>query len=168
MSTPANPAKILFVDDDELVLSGINLTLGRNYSVYTASSGMEGLEVFRKDGPFAVVVSDFNMPQMDGSEFLREVRKLDKEVVTMLLTGAANFADASGAFGSIAAGVAAGAAGFSGAAGTSFAGGTGFAAAISAGGAFGAASAAGSSLSSSGPARGRSRRETGPCRLAAS
>ena len=97
MSPPANPAKILFVDDDELVLSGINLTLGRNYNVYTASSGMEGLEVFRKDGPFAVVVSDFNMPQMDGSEFLREVRKLDKEVVTMILSGGANFSEVSDA-----------------------------------------------------------------------
>jgi CheY-like chemotaxis protein len=58
---------------------------------------MEGLEVFEKEGPFAVIVSDFNMPQMDGSEFLREIRQKDKDVVTMLLSGGANFNEVSDA-----------------------------------------------------------------------
>ena len=97
MASDKQTSKILFVDDDELVLSGLTLTVGRKYDISTAISGMEGLEVFEKEGPFAVIVSDFNMPQMDGSEFLREVRKKDKEVVTMLLSGGANFNEVSDA-----------------------------------------------------------------------
>jgi DNA-binding NarL/FixJ family response regulator len=95
MASDKPTSKILFVDDDELVLSGITLTVGRQYDISTAISGMEGLELVEKEGPFAVIVSDFNMPQMDGSEFLREIRKKDKEVVTMLLSGGANFNEVS-------------------------------------------------------------------------
>ena len=97
MASGKHSSKILFVDDDELVLSGITLTVGREFNVSTAISGMEGLELFEKEGPFAVIVSDFNMPQMDGSEFLREIRKKDKDVVTMLLSGGANYNEVSDA-----------------------------------------------------------------------
>lgn len=97
MVSDKHSSKILFVDDDELVLSGITLTVGREFDVSTAISGMEGLELFEKEGPFAVIVSDFNMPQMDGSEFLREIRRKDKEVVTMLLSGGANYNEVSDA-----------------------------------------------------------------------
>lgn len=97
MVSDKHSSKILFVDDDELVLSGITLTVGREFDVSTAISGMEGLELFEKEGPFAVIVSDFNMPQMDGSEFLREIRRKDKDVVTMLLSGGANYNEVSDA-----------------------------------------------------------------------
>jgi response regulator RpfG family c-di-GMP phosphodiesterase len=97
MASDKQISKILFVDDDELVLSGLTLTVGRKYDISTAMSGMEGLEISEKEGPFAVIVSDFNMPQMDGSEFLREIRKKDKDVVTMLLSGGVNFNEVSDA-----------------------------------------------------------------------
>ena len=97
MVSDKHSSKILFVDDDELVLSGMTLTVGREFDVSTASSGMEGLELFEKEGPFAVIVSDFNMPKMDGSEFLREIRSKDKDVVTMLLSGGANYNEVSDA-----------------------------------------------------------------------
>lgn len=97
MSSDTSAPKILFVDDEEMVLSGINLTVGRTFNVRTATSGRDGLEILKEEGPFAVVVSDFNMPQMDGVEFLQQVRSMDKEVVTMLLTGGANFNEVSDA-----------------------------------------------------------------------
>jgi DNA-binding NtrC family response regulator len=65
--------------------------VGRKFNVSLASSGAEALEVFNKEGPFAVIVADFVMPRMSGVEFLKEIRKLDQEVVAMILTGAANF-----------------------------------------------------------------------------
>ena len=95
MSPKPSINRILFVDDEETILSGFRLTIGRHFDVFVASSGPQGLEIFKEEGPFAVVVSDFQMPGMNGAEFLKEIRAIDSEVVTMLLTGAANFEDVS-------------------------------------------------------------------------
>ena len=97
MSSETQSTKILFVDDEEMVLSGITLTVGRNFDIRTATSGTEGLALIESEGPFAVVVSDFNMPGMEGVEFLQQVRAMDKDAVTMLLTGGANFNEVSDA-----------------------------------------------------------------------
>ena len=83
--------KILFVDDESSILSGFRLALGRQFEITCASSGIEALEVYRKEGPFAVIVLDYLMPKMNGAELLMEIRKVDLEVVAILLTGAANF-----------------------------------------------------------------------------
>jgi len=91
MST-SNP-KVLFVDDEPSILRGFKLNLGRKYDVFTAESGSEGLRILEEDGPFEVIVSDFAMPGMNGASFLEKVREQNKEVVTMLLTGQANFDD---------------------------------------------------------------------------
>ena len=87
--------RILFVDDEESILQGFKLTLGRKYEISVASSGKEGLEIYDRDGPFAVVVSDFSMPEMNGAEFLGELRQRGSSAVTMLLTGVANFEEVS-------------------------------------------------------------------------
>ena len=87
--------KILFVDDERSILSGFKLTLGREFNLSLAASGAEGLEVFKKEGPFSVLVFDFMMPEMNGAEFLSEIRKIDQQVVAMLLTGATNFDSAA-------------------------------------------------------------------------
>ena len=87
--------KILFVDDEDTILAGFQLTLGRSFEISVSSSVTEALEVFKEQGPFAAIVSDFQMPIMNGAEFLQKIRELDKEVVTMLLTGAANFENVS-------------------------------------------------------------------------
>ena len=85
--------KVLFVDDEEAILKAFKLNLGRKYSVFIAESGNEGLRVLEEEGPFEVIVSDFSMPGMNGADFLEKVREQNKEVVTMLLTGQANFDD---------------------------------------------------------------------------
>ena len=87
--------KILFVDDEKSLLTGLQLTLGRTFDVHVSSSVDEALKMFEEQGPFAVVVSDFQMPVMNGAEFLQKIREVDKEVVTMLLTGAASFENVS-------------------------------------------------------------------------
>ena len=90
---PTSKPKVLFVDDEPSILKGFKLNLGRKYDVFTAESGGEGLRVLEEDGPFEVIVSDFAMPGMNGASFLEKVREQNKEVVTMLLTGQANFDD---------------------------------------------------------------------------
>jgi len=78
---------ILFVDDDESVLSAFMRQLRRRYHIHVANSAEEALEKLLSTGPYAVVVSDLRMPGMDGIEFLSEVRKRSPETVRIMLTG---------------------------------------------------------------------------------
>jgi len=86
-------ARILFVDDEPLVLSGLRRTLGSTYRVDTASSGTEGLELLEQaatEDPFSVVVSDMMMPEMNGAEFLRRAHLIDTDAVLLILSGQAD------------------------------------------------------------------------------
>ncbi len=84
-------ASILCVDDEPNVLSGLQRALHGRFDVWTASSGAMGLETLREDGPFAVVVSDMQMPGMNGAAFLAQVREQAPDTVRMLLTGFSDF-----------------------------------------------------------------------------
>ena len=81
---------ILFVDDDESVLSAFMRQLRRRYHIHVANSAEEALEKLRCTGPYAVVVSDLRMPGMDGIEFLSRVRRRSPETVRVMLTGYAD------------------------------------------------------------------------------
>ena len=82
--------KVLFVDDDQLVLNMFVRTQREDFTVCTAVSPEDGLTTIQTDGPFAVVVSDLKMPKMDGFTFLTKVREIAPGTVCILLTG---FAD---------------------------------------------------------------------------
>lgn len=79
--------RILCVDDDPNVLSGLERGLRRHFDVVTALGGLRGLEAIRMRGPFAVVVSDMRMPAMDGIQFLTRVREMAPQTVRIMLTG---------------------------------------------------------------------------------
>jgi response regulator RpfG family c-di-GMP phosphodiesterase len=82
--------KILVVDDDRNLLDGIRRQLHGKMNISVAESGMEGLELIKKNGPFAVVVSDYKMPLMNGVEFLSRVRDISPDTVRIMLTGQAD------------------------------------------------------------------------------
>ncbi len=82
--------KILFVDDETAVLEGFQRLLHSSFDIQTATSGGEGLQTLDRDGPFAVVISDMQMPGMNGAEFLARVRQRAPSTVRMLLTGHAD------------------------------------------------------------------------------
>lgn len=82
--------RVLCVDDEQNVLDGLQRTLRKHFNVHTAPGGSAGLRVLEKDGPFAVVVSDLRMPQMNGIEFLTKVREQTPDVTRVLLTGDAD------------------------------------------------------------------------------
>ncbi|MBN1517195.1 response regulator [Candidatus Sumerlaeota bacterium] len=83
--------KILLVDDEQDVVDGYRRTLRRNYEVLTALSGREGLELIDSSEPPCVVVSDYRMPEMNGVEFLAQVRERRRDTVRIMLTGQADF-----------------------------------------------------------------------------
>ncbi|GMV97568.1 MAG: response regulator [Phycisphaerae bacterium] len=79
--------KILCVDDEPLVLDGLRRQLRGRFDVTTAVGGENGLALCREQGPFAVVVSDYRMPAMNGVEFLRRIHEGWPETVLVMLTG---------------------------------------------------------------------------------
>jgi CheY-like chemotaxis protein len=89
--------KLLFVDDEPSVLEGYKRMLGREFSVDTAVGGFLGLASIAEHGPYAVVISDMRMPQMDGAHFLARVRETSPASVRLALTGYADIETAMGA-----------------------------------------------------------------------
>jgi predicted signal transduction protein with EAL and GGDEF domain len=86
--------RILCVDDEPNVLAGLRRTLRRTYDVTVASGAASAIEIINSQGPFAVIVSDLQMPEMDGIEFLRWVSDHAPDCAGILLTGNANLSAA--------------------------------------------------------------------------
>ncbi|NNL77341.1 MAG: SpoIIE family protein phosphatase [Desulfobacterales bacterium] len=86
--------KILLVDDDAMILAGLKRKLRNQFYIETALSGDEALKMIKEKGPYAVIVSDYYMPGMDGIEFLCRVKTIDPESVRMMLTGSADMSTA--------------------------------------------------------------------------
>jgi sigma-B regulation protein RsbU (phosphoserine phosphatase) len=86
--------KILLVDDEPKVLAAIKRQLRKEFRFETALSGEEALKVIDEKGPFAVVVSDYKMPGMNGIDFLCKVKSVDPDTVRMMLTGSADMSTA--------------------------------------------------------------------------
>jgi len=82
--------KVLLVDDDALVLAGLKRQLRDRFSIDTALNGEEAMKQVNENGPYAVIVSDFMMPGMNGVEFLAHVKKTHPDTVRMMLTGTAD------------------------------------------------------------------------------
>jgi response regulator RpfG family c-di-GMP phosphodiesterase len=84
------PDKILFVDDEPILLQGYQRLLRNDFNVSTALGGTAGLLLIQHEGPFGVVISDMRMPGMDGVAFLLKVRKIAPDTVRVMLTGASD------------------------------------------------------------------------------
>ncbi len=86
--------KILLVDDDAMLLAGLKRQLRNKFRVETAISGEEAVKMVEKNGPYAVVVSDYMMPGMNGIEFLSQVKQINQNTIRMMLTGSADMSTA--------------------------------------------------------------------------
>jgi len=68
---------IMLVDDSATILLSISNILSKaGYAVEKASNAAEGLKKFAGGGKIDLLITDLNMPGMNGIEFIREVRKL--------------------------------------------------------------------------------------------
>ncbi|MCP4413603.1 MAG: response regulator [Gammaproteobacteria bacterium] len=77
--------KILAVDDSASMRQMVSFTLsGAGYDVTDAEDGQQALNA-AKQATFDVVVSDVNMPVMDGITLIRELRKLPQYRTTPIL-----------------------------------------------------------------------------------
>lgn len=84
---PHVPAMVLLVDDDPLYRSGLHRLLhGAGYVVTEAADAQAALEQIDAC-PFDLILTDVNMPGLDGLELLRRVRDRDALASVVLITG---------------------------------------------------------------------------------
>ncbi len=81
--------RVLIVDDDPEILESFRRYFFRVIRLSTASGGRQGLKMV-SETPFAVVVSDYMMPQMDGIQFLTRVKEISPDSTRIMLTGYAD------------------------------------------------------------------------------
>ncbi len=79
--------RILIVDDDPLIIRSLSELLRlESYEVRSASSGLEALQTL-KEHTVDLILSDINMPEIDGFKLLQEVKSRYPEVLMILVTG---------------------------------------------------------------------------------
>lgn len=84
---------LLIVDDELNVLRSLKrLLANEGYEVFIATSPNEGLELLAKH-PIQVVISDYRMPQMNGLEFLTQVKNSNPDAIRLILSGYAESND---------------------------------------------------------------------------
>ncbi|MBU3003347.1 EAL domain-containing response regulator [Paraglaciecola arctica] len=88
---PPEQYNLLVVDDEEGILKAIKRSFNRTkYQVFTASSAKEGLKIL-EEHDFQVVLSDFRMPDVDGGTLVKTIKKSYPHIVSMIITGYADF-----------------------------------------------------------------------------
>lgn len=80
---------ILLADDEPIILLAVKMMLEQlGFTVHTAVNGQEAVgRVRRRDIRFCAVVLDILMPEMDGIEAMKVIRKIDPTIPVMLISG---------------------------------------------------------------------------------
>ncbi len=82
----AHDGRILVVDDEEQVRTLFARCLNQNYSCETAANAQEALERLDRE-PFALVVSDIQMPGLGGIELLRKINEHYRDTAVIIISG---------------------------------------------------------------------------------
>ena len=80
--------RILVIEDDRALLRSMKVVLEREgYEVNTAEDGVIGLELFDAE-PFNLIITDLLMPNKDGIKTISHIRKTDKNIPIIAISGA--------------------------------------------------------------------------------
>ena len=86
--TEENVGRILVIDDEESIRMMLQQALEiAGFEVESAGDGQEGLDIFRGDTTFGVILTDLMMPKVNGMEVLEQAKKHDPDVELIMLTG---------------------------------------------------------------------------------
>ena len=93
MLTITNPIySILYIDEAEQNLISFKSSFGEDYHIYTASSGLAGLEIMEQT-TIQLVITDQRIPDMSGIEFLEKILLLYPDCMRMIMTGTSDTDD---------------------------------------------------------------------------
>jgi response regulator RpfG family c-di-GMP phosphodiesterase len=85
--------KVLYVDDEKFNLVGFNSAFRKHFTVFTAESAAEGIEILKDNADISVIISDQRMPKMSGTDFFNEIKNKYPFAVRILLTGYTDMED---------------------------------------------------------------------------
>jgi HD-like signal output (HDOD) protein/CheY-like chemotaxis protein len=91
-SKPLTRRRLLFVDDESLVLQGLRRTLRQmrdEWDMTFVEGGEQALEALARE-PYDAIISDMKMPRIDGAQLLEQVLQRYPEVVRIVLSGQAS------------------------------------------------------------------------------
>lgn len=78
--------KVLIVDDSRTIRQQVNFTLSRNgYEVVEAEDGQQGLEKIKNEPDVVMVISDVNMPNMNGLEMVEAVKEAGITTIPIIM-----------------------------------------------------------------------------------
>jgi len=84
-------AEIIVIDDDPIVLKLLTAMLVKaGHTVRFASSGNDGIALFRSQKA-DLVITDIVMPEKDGMQTILELRKMEKDVKIIAISGGSDF-----------------------------------------------------------------------------
>jgi len=78
--------KVLYIDDDPLQLQLFQLRYSNIFEVKVAEFAHNGLEILKNHMDIDVVISDFDMPFMNGLEFIEKARRIKNDIPFYLLS----------------------------------------------------------------------------------
>jgi nitrogen-specific signal transduction histidine kinase len=92
VSTAGGGETILLVDDEALGRMGIAMALREiGYEVHEARNGEEALALLGQEGPVHLLITDYAMPGMFGTDLVEEARRADPDLKAIIITGHAVF-----------------------------------------------------------------------------
>lgn len=80
---------ILIVDDEAIIRNGLKSLLDKDENFNVVGTACDGIEALRMIDQFQpdIVITDINMPNMDGLEMLETIHQADEDIIIILLTG---------------------------------------------------------------------------------
>jgi len=79
--------RILFIDDDEIILSTFNsIVSSLNYSVTTCNDSLTALDLALKND-FKLIITDLKMPGLSGIDLIKKIKEAKKDAKIYILTG---------------------------------------------------------------------------------
>ena len=79
--------KILICDDEEGIRESLKLILGDDYDLIVTESPEECLDIFKSTDDIGLVLLDIKMPKKSGLDVLKEIKEINPDMKTVIVTG---------------------------------------------------------------------------------